>query len=98
MANPLAPTVVGGTLSDEIGLGYDELSGWPSRELGVDPIIRRRGSNQFLRGNSHADYSPDTSQANRVQAGALPIVKDRPIGAPTPINPGGARLATDTLE
>ena len=69
----------------------DSQSGFPSRETGTDPIVRKRGSNQILLGGmSSSHFVPKTSQSNRVQAGQLPRTMGPMIGRPTAAQPAGS--------
>jgi hypothetical protein len=73
---------------------FDEIAGFPSRETGVDPLIRAPGSNQFLGHQAaHHDGEPDVipDQGNRLLPGTLPQVSGPAIGAPNHVNPLGAR-------
>jgi hypothetical protein len=68
----------------------DELAGFPSRELGINPQTGKKGSNQLLRGNSHADQSTKGPRANRVQSRQTPRTSGPKVGKPTAVNPIGA--------
>ena len=70
----------------------DELAGFPSLERGVDPIIGRPGSNQWLghqtnRHDGQSTLSPN--EGNRVPLRARPLVRPQQIGQPDAINPLG---------
>jgi hypothetical protein len=67
----------------------DSQAGFPSQEKGTNPTTGKRGSNQFLVGNSHGDDPTKLPRANRVQPGQLPKTSGPAFGAPTKVNPLG---------
>lgn len=58
----------------------DEISGWPSQERDIDPIIRKAGSAQLIHAPQRADVPRLAPNANRVQPGRLPT--DHTTGYP----------------
>ncbi|HME02211.1 MAG TPA: hypothetical protein VKG38_04175 [Solirubrobacteraceae bacterium] len=80
MSDPLASTS-----------GADSQAGFPSRELGVDPVTGRKGSNQWL-GHSAAHHNGQFRFApggNRVAPGKLPLTSGPPVGPPDAAGPLG---------
>ncbi len=73
----------------------DEIAGWPSLEKGVDPIIGRAGSHQWL-GHQAAHHDGQSTLApgvgNRIPPSALPLLKKSPKPIPNQVHPAGAGL------
>ena len=71
----------------------DELAGFPSRELGRDPITGRRGSNQFLgdAANHHNGTSTVGPGGNKIRADASRLPAARGSASQTP-----SALSADT--
>jgi len=71
----------------------DETSGFPSRELGIDPFTRRPGSNQWLGHDAahHDDYLPIAPRGNQLQAGRHIGTAGPSIGPGDAVNPAGRR-------
>lgn len=78
----------------------DEISGWPSQERGLDPIIGRPGAQQFLghAANHHDGQSTVGPEGNRIPRRSLPLVREAHdpawyAGHRTAANPLGAGFA-----
>jgi hypothetical protein len=78
----------------------DELAGFPSQEQGVDFIIGRRGSNQWLghAANHHDGTSTLGPRGNRVQEGRLPKTSGPSIGQPDAVNPTGRHASASVTD
>jgi hypothetical protein len=72
----------------------DILAGWPSRETGVDPIIRRAGSDQLIHAPVRADIPRLAPNANKVQTGRMPRTQSARAGRPDNANPLGRGSST----